>query len=123
VEQLLAHLIGDYVLQSDRMAQWKRSSWAWATLHGAAYTLPFALFFRPSLLALCIICFTHVVIDRLRLARYIIVAKNWLCDRRGDFATQTGFPVGTPSGLATALFIVVDNTMHLAINYAALRWT
>jgi hypothetical protein len=37
-------------------------------------------------------------------------------------ACPTGYPPTTPIWLSTWLLIVADNTLHLAINYAALRW-
>ena len=43
MEQLIAHLFGDYVFQNDWMAQNKTSSdWA-AVVHAVVYTLPFLL--------------------------------------------------------------------------------
>ena len=39
------------------------------------------------------------------------------------FCEETGFPPNDPEPfLAVWLLIIVDNTLHLAINYAALRW-
>ena len=66
---LLAHLVGDYVLQNHAMATRKTSSWPWALLHAAFYTLPFLLL-TQDWRALAIIGGTHAVIDRYRLARY-----------------------------------------------------
>lgn len=76
-DQLLAHAIGDYILQSDWMAMEKtKRSWA-ALCHVVTYAVPF-LFFRPSWLALAVIVGTHFVIDRWRLARFVVWAKNFL---------------------------------------------
>lgn len=41
MDLLPAHLIGDYVLQSHVMAAKKTTSWKWAAIHAAFYTLPF----------------------------------------------------------------------------------
>jgi hypothetical protein len=120
--QLFCHLIGDYILQTDRMANCKTSSWLWAFIHAATYTLPF-LFLTRHPLALLVIAGTHAVIDRLRLAKYVSAFKNMLTDwnpRR--FLTPTGYPDTTPPWLAGWLLIIADNTMHLLINYGALRW-
>lgn len=72
---ILAHLIGDYVLQSHVMATRKTSSWRWALIHAAFYSLPFAGLLlwlgvgaSDALGALTIIGGTHALIDRLRIA-------------------------------------------------------
>lgn len=124
MEQLLAHLLGDYVLQTDRMAQRKTGSLWWALVHGVIYTLPFLLL-THSLVALEVIAISHAIVDRFRLARYIVAFKNSVTDwgqRASLFHTPTGYPLETPPWMAFWLLIIVDNTLHLCINYAALRW-
>lgn len=55
-DQLVAHAIGDYVLQSDWMANEKTKKSVAALAHVVAYTLPFLWFTRsPSALAV-ILC-------------------------------------------------------------------
>jgi len=132
VIQLILHLIGDYVTQSDWMANNKRkSSWA-AWCHAMVYSLPFL--FIGSGWAWFVIMWTHFLIDRFGLARYVVYAKNFLlsphrpCDReyverwRWSNCSATGYPSDAPPWLAVWLLIAADNTLHLAINYAALRW-
>lgn len=123
MEQLLLHLFGDYVTQNDWMANSKTSSFYPAFVHALVYSLPF-LVLSPSMLAFCAILFTHAVIDRYRLAKYVIFAKEWLGDRtlRWSECKQTGYHNSKPVWLSTWLMIVTDNFMHLAINYTALRW-
>lgn len=53
-EQLLAHLIGDYILQTDRMARRKTSDDLYAVLHVLLYCVPF-LVLGASLKALVVI--------------------------------------------------------------------
>lgn len=121
---VLAHLAGDYVFQSDWMATEKLKRWWPAVVHGATYTLPFLLVTR-SPLALLVIGGTHVVIDRYRLARYAVWLKNQIGPRRsrpGWPPSPTGYPAHVPAGLALALLIIADNTIHLAINIAAVVW-
>lgn len=77
---ILAHLVGDYVIQSDWMAQKKTSQWLPAILHGITYTLPY-LFITLSPLALIVIAGTHIIIDRYRLAKYLVWAKNQLAPK------------------------------------------
>jgi len=76
-DQLVAHAVGDYVLQSDWMANEKTKKSVAALVHVATYALPF-LFITRSIPALAVIISTHFVIDRWRLARYVCWVKNFL---------------------------------------------
>lgn len=138
MEQLLCHLWGDYVLQSDWMAQNKTKAFLPAWLHASAYTFAF-LFLKPSLPAVFVIMVSHFLIDRFRLARYVVWLKNWMGPweyyipgesmGRGRMrptaplaASPTGYPPETPVWLSVWLLIIADNTLHLTINYLALRY-
>lgn len=80
---LLCHGWGDYLLQSDWMAQQKtKSSWP-ALAHAFSYTMCFIplLLLGATWKALLIIGGTHFVIDRFRLARYVCWLKNFLAPR------------------------------------------
>lgn len=123
MEQLILHLIGDYVTQTDWMARNKTRHLLIAALHATVYSLPFLLL-DASWRAMAVILVTHTLIDRYRLARFVIFAKNKLNQPKlkWENARETGFHYGTPPWLAVWLMIIVDNTMHLAINYSALRW-
>jgi hypothetical protein len=121
--ELLAHLWGDYVLQTERMALRKAISWRWATIHAACYTLPF-LFITLDLGSLFVIFSTHVVIDRLALARRLVMCRNaWDLVGRGDnLNATTGFSEKIPAWLAFGLMVIVDNTIHLTINHWAIHY-
>jgi hypothetical protein len=124
-DQLVCHAIGDYVLQSDWMAREKVKRWWPALVHACVYVLPF-LALRPSPWALAVMVSTHAVIDRLRLARYVVYAKNFLA-ARADWrpwadCSGTGYPADRPPWLAVWLLIIADNVFHVLINGAALRW-
>lgn len=141
MEQLILHLLGDYVFQSDWMAQNKTKAFLPAFLHAWVYSLPF-LFLHPSMLAFGVILTSHFVIDRYRLARFAVYVKNGILspsafmdrndctpeeaaiDRELDWENckDTGYPSQRPAWLAVWLLIACDNTIHLAINYAAIRW-
>jgi hypothetical protein len=116
---ILCHLIGDYVLQSHKMAIRKTSSWRWACIHAAVYSLPFAalmVYLGGSVaLPLLVIGVTHAVIDRLGLAarwcRWYGVGHPGLWWRESDGEFQA-----PPPFLGVWLTIIVDNTFHLAIN-------
>lgn len=123
MEQLLAHLVGDYVLQTTRMAEHKIHSSPIAILHAVVYTLPFT-FITLSPWALAVICGSHAIIDRYRLAHYVAMAKNMAGDpkRWRDYITYTGYSEEMPPWMAVWLLIVTDNTIHLLINYFAIKY-
>jgi hypothetical protein len=143
-DQLVAHAVGDYIIQSHWMATEKTKQSLAAAVHALTYSLVF-LVFAPSPVAFAVIFGTHFVIDRWRLARYVVWAKNWLGPWRREVVkmgdapvgrlpnrispmppfskcASTGYPPGTPDWLAVWLLIIADNVMHVLINGAALRW-
>jgi len=125
MEQLIFHLLGDHVFQSHWMATEKTKRSGVALLHANIYSLPFLMIGSP--LAFLVILVTHFFMDRFRLARYVIFARNKLLGKWESMMTWedcngTGYPSDTPVWLAVWLMIICDNTIHLAINYAALRW-
>lgn len=123
MEQLLLHLLGDYVTQTDKMAAEKTRSLAMAFVHAGVYGLPFLLL-NPSTSAFFVIVVSHALIDRYRLARYVVFLKNAIHDPelRWQDCKETGYPSERPAWLAVWLLIVADNILHLLINYSALRW-
>jgi hypothetical protein len=116
-DQIVAHLVGDYLLQSHWMATEKTRNSVAAAVHAITYTLPFALI-TWSPIALLLVCVTHFAVDRWRLARFVVWAKN---GARGPL-TATGYPDEVPPWLAVWLLIVADNTLHILINGAILAW-
>lgn len=122
---LLAHLLGDYVVQSHWMAVEKTRRWLPAVTHGVTYTACYLLVTR-SLPALLVIGLTHVVIDRYRLARHVVWLKNHLAPRSAwrpwAECSATGYPPDTPVWLSVWLMIAADNVIHLCINLAAVTW-
>jgi hypothetical protein len=123
-EALLAHLVGDYLLQTDWMAAQKvRRLWP-AIIHGLAYSLPFLLITR-SPWALLVIAGTHAMLDRYRAATHLIWARSLIGPRKSrvpwrEALGNCGFGASVPPGLAMALMIVSDNTIHMLVNAAAL---
>jgi hypothetical protein len=122
-DQLVAHVVGDYVLQSDWMATHKAHQTLPAALHALAYTVPFVSLTRAPL-ALLLICLSHFLIDRWRLARYVA----WVANRLGPppypawrDCHQTGHVPGRPEWMTHWLLVIVDNTLHVLINSQALR--
>lgn len=123
MEQLLLHLIGDYITQTDWMATEKTKRHEAAFAHAVVYSIPFLLL-THSWLAFTVIYVSHYLIDRYRLARYVVFAKNWVTNHSliWEDCKGTGYPSTMPAWLVVWLMIIADNTLHLTINYAALRW-
>jgi len=123
--QLVAHMVGDYLTQSHWMATEKTSKSFAAICHVIAYGLPF-LFLRPSLPALVVITASHFVVDRWRLARYVVFAKNFLAPRahwpKWEDCKPTDYPSDAPAWLSVWLLIIADNVIHVVINALALRY-
>lgn len=122
---LLCHLLGDYLTQSDWMAQEKTKRWWPAWAHAITYGLPFLLLTQSSV-ALAVIIVTHAVIDHYRLARHVVWAKNLLAPkayrRPWSECRATGYHQDRPAWMAVWLMIIADNAMHLALNAAAIIW-
>lgn len=129
-DQLVAHAVGDYVVQSHWMATEKTKQSFAAAVHAASYALPFLLI-TQSPAALAVIIVSHFLIDRYRLARYVVWLKNGPIDfeEYGSIAddvtrwkpiTATGYPADTPPWLATWLLIIVDNILHVICNAVAI---
>lgn len=141
-DQLVAHAVGDYILQSDWMASEKTKRNLAAAVHGVVYSLPFLLLTQVWW-ALLVIAGTHAAIDRWRLAKYVCYAKNFFAPPRTvENERQTtpggqiilvpkitgvwwrpwkecsgnGYAAEKPIWLTTWLFIFTDNIMHVLIN-------
>jgi len=139
-DQLVAHAVGDYVLQSDWMANEKTKRSVAAVVHALCYTIPF-VFLTWSWQALLVVTVTHFVIDRWRLARFVCWVKNFLSPRRTETpldmfggsdislwwhpwaeCSGTGYHSSRPPWMAVWLMIIADNVMHVTINALALRY-
>lgn len=143
-DALLCHVVGDYILQSDWMANTKTKRSVAALAHVLTYALPFLLL-RPSWFALFVIVSTHFVIDRWRLARFVVWAKNFIAPagyvevKRRQIGSEpvtairgrnyewsqckdTGYGPLTPPFMAVWLLIIADNIMHVLINGLALTY-
>ena len=119
---MLAHLVGDYLLQTDWMANEKTKRWLPAIAHGLVYTVPFLLV-TTSLPALAVIGGTHMIIDRYRLAKHVVWFKNQFAPksyRPGH--TATGMPEDRPDWLAMWLLFIQDNIIHILINVLAVMY-
>jgi len=125
MEQLILHLTGDYLLQSDWMALNKIKNSKAAATHALVYSLPFLLL-QPSFTAWFVIFFTHFLIDRFALAKYVAFIKTKIapCNFWPSWkdCEVNGYHKDVPVWLSTWLLIISDNTLHLIINYLALKY-
>ncbi|MEM6998169.1 MAG: DUF3307 domain-containing protein [Patescibacteria group bacterium] len=124
MEQLLLHGIGDYIIQTGWMASEKTKRWWPAVVHGITYTALFALL-TTSWIALAVIGLTHVVIDRYRLAKHVVWFKESVFGSNKmplkDFRRLRELP-NVPDYQYFWLVIIIDNIMHLGINYLAIEY-
>ena len=128
---LILHDVGDYLTQSDWMANQKTKSSLPAAAHALVYTLPFLLV-SNSPAALAVIGFSHFAIDRWRLARYVCWAKNFLGPRStadGSIwwhpwteCSGTGYHKDKPPWMTVWLMIRADNTLHHLINFLVIAF-
>lgn len=84
IELIFCHLIGDYVLQCDFIANTKGSNWYHLIVHCALYCLPFYVIFGLSW-QLAVIFIAHIVIDTLK-ARYKKI--NYVVDQILHYLTM-----------------------------------
>lgn len=116
--QLICHLIGDYCLQTHWMAAYKVKDLRIAALHATFYMVPFWLCFTIPTWPFLAMWGSHTLIDRYGLGRRYCSFMGV-----GVHGPWTHFGLGgspAPDYLRTWLTIIVDNTMHLTINYLCL---
>lgn len=137
MEQLLIHLFSDYWLQNDWMALNKKKKWFPAIVHGVIYTSPFLLL-SQSILALLVICVTHIIIDHTDIVQKLNQIKNWdfkedkCCDfipsntvgssfQQINYTFKDGY-TSRPFVIRIWLIIIQDNILHLIINYLSIKY-
>ena len=95
---IYAHLIGDYLIQNDWMAQHKKDSSFRCAVHVLTYIIPF-LFCGMTWWQLSLIAVQHYAIDRTHFVEWLMRVKG-----SEKFATGVCFPWS---------IIVVDNVLHI----------
>lgn len=96
---ILAHLIGDYLLQDDWMAKGKKESWNIAVAHTLAYMIPFLFVDDINIIKFILIAIQHLVQDR---TNFIV----WFMKFKGseEFAQPP---------MAPWSIIITDNIFHI----------
>ncbi len=101
---IIAHVLGDFYLQTDHMAESKRKDWRKLLLHGAVYGIPFLLpfvFLRYSfdlLLSVGLMILSHLLLD---LLKFILTLSLRRGSGRWSMIRSKGF------------LYVVDQLLHL----------
>src|ERR1700733_13764368 len=115
MNELIAHLFGDYVLQNHWMANKKTSSSIACLIHVFLYTICF-LFVTRSIGSLAIISSTHFFIDRFSLAKKWpeIYGKTSNCFIY-FLIDKVKHIEPAPAFISVWIAIIVDNTFHLLI--------
>lgn len=117
----LLHLLGDYIVQNDWMANNKKKK-GWigelsCQIHCISYTIPF-WFLLHSWTAVLLIYATHYLIDRFHGIDWFIAFKN------GTRSIENfGFPKDRPMFLTLWLYIIIDNIAHLFCNSIIIYYT
>lgn len=107
MEQLLAHLTGDYLLQTGWMANNKEKATLPCLVHCLLYSLCFLIFCKLSWIALLVVFASHMLIDRFGLVKRV---SNWEMN-----------PL-TPDYIKFFVGVARDNTVHLICNYFAIMY-
>ena len=135
MEQLLLHLFGDFILQTDKQALNKKKigyfGFKQCFFHCLLYSLPFLLI--AGWKAVLIIGITHFLIDRWNIVPYLIAFKNNVCKQgikhqrslneiKDYDISNFGFSLERPFAISVWLMIIKDNSIHLIINYFAIKY-
>ena len=138
---VLFHFWGDYLLQSDWMSIEKTKRWKPAVIHALIYSLAFLVI--ANITAVLTILVSHLLIDRFRLVKYLLRVKEWrwkaewgyiTTEKEAEYYTQQNIKAWKEcKGIAITetpkpvwmwvwLMIISDNTIHITINYLAIRY-
>lgn len=117
--QLIAHLVGDYLLQNDWVAANKKAynlrGWLACFIHCVLYTLCFAGICDFN--QLLIIFSSHFVVDKFGLAEYWVRLINWNLN-----GNNFGFSADKPKYMSVWLLIITDNIIHIIFNYLIIKY-
>ena len=121
MEQLLCHLVGDYVLQSERMACNKSHNTRMCALHSVLYSLPFFTI-AHNFSQVFVIALSHFILDRFSLTKYFMKFRNIYIDCEIDICELTGMRSDRLESIKWFVYIVTDNMFHLLCNFFVLKY-
>lgn len=121
-ELLLGHLVGDYLLQTEWMAQNKSKNtlegWLAAFLHCFIYSIAVCLImweWKP--IWFVAVFFSHFFIDKFALGYYYLKYFKGL----DTYAYRTEYYNELRAGFNAVIYTITDNTMHLVLMYYAYK--
>lgn len=114
IEQLILHLLGDFILQTDwQAANKKKASWIGeiaCQIHCILYSIPFILI--TDYIHVILIYVSHYAIDRTNVITWFLSFRN-LTFTRINFGSNTKKPVH----ISFFVYTFVDMFFHLTTNY------
>lgn len=112
--QVILHLVGDFLVQTNWMAinkiKYTLTGYMACLLHCVVYTLGFAITYHHQPYAVLVIFLTHFVIDKFSLAKY------WM-----KYMKNVDINL-MPIWMYVWLTIITDNILHVIINYLSLLY-
>lgn len=125
-EMLLGHLVGDYLLQNNWMAQGKSKhsglGWLQCMVHCVLYSLAVCLFTMFSWKWFCLVFISHFFIDKFSLAeKYLKFVNGRSIEQFLSSEDNKKYTphVGLRAGITSLVYVVTDNTMHLLLMWGA----
>lgn len=121
-ELLLGHLVGDYLLQNEWMAQNKSTNtlkgWLAATIHCLIYTLAVCtIMWEWNLVWVIAVFFSHFFIDKFAFGYWYLKHIKGL----DTYSYKMVFLSELRAGFNAIIYTATDNTMHLLLMWGAYK--
>lgn len=121
-ELLLGHLVGDYLLQNEWMAQNKSNNdlkgWLAAFIHCIIYTLAVCtIMWEWNLLWVVAVFFSHFFIDKFAFGYWYLKHIKGL----DTYSYKMVWLSELRAGFNAVIYTVTDNTMHLLLMWGAYK--
>lgn len=128
-EMVLGHLVGDYLLQNDWMAEGKKKEkglgWLTCTVHCILYTLSVCLFmWNWDIKWVVCVFLSHFLIDKFGFVDWYLRFVNgrsiskFLSNKENKAYTPH---IGLRAGITVFVYILADNTMHLILMFGGYK--
>lgn len=115
MEQLILHLLGDYILQNDYLAMAKKNKGLGGFIscftHCLLYSIPFGIYTRSWIVGI-LIGVSHFALDRTTVVTKFLMIRNGVKD-----SSNFGFHPDRPKFISVWLYIITDNCFHIIGNY------
>jgi hypothetical protein len=121
-ELLLGHLVGDYLLQNEWMAQNKAKNtwvgWLAAIIHCIIYTLAVCtIMWEWNLIWVIAVFFSHFFIDKFAFGYWYLKHIKGL----DTYSYKMVYLSELRAGFNAVIYTVTDNTMHLLLMWGAYK--